>query len=1272
MDVQDVSMGILVVQNLHRIGKEMPSRSQVISSVAWKVGYAVLAPDCPPSLMHFVATNIPLRFRIPKVIDFVCQCIVDSSLGLQNRLALLTSIARETKLPEIWIDYIVPSIGPDDEKYRERVMRLLVDEELVEPLRMLLENFPDKLFAAAVLLPPECDETLPLAPPYDALRSFARNLTLPLRSDALGCSLATFNVFLEVIVESAIRQMEDNNLPLEESIVIMAAIVACGEERDKLVYPGLMEALVACYRIFENWPDKILLEQQKQSSDSYLRFLHGKFKLLTKRLRTEWKDDLRPCTETVVHAIKAFARLEMDGTFEHFAPLLGLRNFLLEPFPKKCLSSLTISLIQYVNTTNQVMLWRVQCAEAVLPHLPMVEGVQKLFVVLAKLRLNKGAWIPDLPQADISWQQLTSGVEPVSLPTSEYVSRIYLSIYATGFDDSHERAAAAIYTSLLVKDKSLLWPAAKFVNTFNARRALEVYLETVNRKDLPDNRLLLAKILCGHSVPNNVTRINFNKEDVLTVSYELQYQKRDKEAARLIIQPDLAQKFRIVSLRRIRKEFAPLERLVVKRRFDVLFWRTAAQDALNIPSNVDFWDVAETAQDKCQALLYLAENAKRASAGLGAALRCLELCQTEEIAPWLVSFLRKKCLTIIKEKYVSIGLVDWAVRYGWKLAELSGVIDLRDEEDTQLEFSQDDLLRITKECYEYLKGRAPLIRDYFGILELERIMARGDAKRLQAAAKKCLSRIWHAVNRTQYAPMHSFHAMISFISCIITPFCAFCTVRMIYEVRRVQNTLQSWPSAEVMQKILLKSSNRDTLVPNGGQFSACTCLLHVQEGIESFMDLVFVTRVFAATESNEQKICSWCIRLPVRTIAGFIERLNGILEINEKTAKQSLQKAETDDSDELRERFWNDRRNNDVQIENLVQELSDSMRWLTYLLAGIPAVGWSDALKMADDDPVVAMLICGFATAEDISCVKEFLQFDYDEEVILDKARKWNDAFPSTSFNQNNRYRNRVALFLDEEMCKLPVEMMKGVETTPFVRSIHHRIPPEFTSEASSGYYVLNPDGSLPRQDELLDLCKTTLQWQGRHLEEPTAREVYTNLSNTRVFLYAGHNAGERFISLEEIQKGPEKIASWNSSVLLMGCHTANTRKDGNNATFNPCFHYLIGGCPFVVGNLWGVLSNDCDSICKSVLKLWTVSNPKSGVTPHLDIALAMSRRAPKFRFLTGASAVCFGGMECGSTNTTLEPEQFRTPLQKRRNPSDIATPDSGETWLKTKIPRLV
>eukprot|EP00397_Hematodinium_sp_SG-2012_P000939 GEMP01000940.1.p1 GENE.GEMP01000940.1~~GEMP01000940.1.p1 ORF type:complete len:809 (+),score=151.61 GEMP01000940.1:96-2522(+) len=713
MGNNDPVLGSYVVKNLLRLA-EGSHRSVAILNAAWKVGYSYFSPKSPPALMHFMATTIPqVVLRDAKVLDFICQCIQEAALDLQNRLALLIPIARESKLPEIWENHIVARIPPDNEKFVNKVAKLLIAEELPVPLKQLYKHSPEKFFAASLSMPRKCDLVLP--EPYKQLRIFARTLALPKDMSVFRvCTYEAFDALLQGVVEEVKRQLEA--LPahgrvksISSTIDIAESVKCIGLERERAGKPGCVDSLVTCFRIMEklfevHGFDSMTYDNVKSRQDIWeVQFTKAAAKCAAEIMQGRTQLSVT----TRVSAINVFGRLGMDRCFESLCRLLD------EDFPTSVVPQITLSCIRFISScaaTNDVNLVQ-RCLESincVISTLPVFdENTQKLVATACKTYSRFDLWTP--PDASESWLDLPT--EHSAVAGKDKTNLAYLLCYESGVGGDNERGASALYNHLLHKDKRLIWPASSYVSADYAREGLLQFIDEYG-DEIPKHREVLARVMCGQRIPESFPSIgNFTvrldtldastlaliarassshkptkaskaqafrliyKNDVILVSHQLESQGRLHEAGLLarVETESVAERYRTVALMRDRKLFANLERATHPVSFDIAFWRMRAQEAFGIPTSVDcFWDLADTPMKKIRALLYIAKHDDTSGAGaLAAALKCLDLLNycIADINPMMYPTMRKDILKIIVQKYISVGLSDWAVRYGWNPEE---------------------------------------------------------------------------------------------------------------------------------------------------------------------------------------------------------------------------------------------------------------------------------------------------------------------------------------------------------------------------------------------------------------------------------------------------------------------------------------------------------------------------------------------------------------------------------------------------------------------------
>ncbi|OII77240.1 separase [Cryptosporidium andersoni] len=257
---------------------------------------------------------------------------------------------------------------------------------------------------------------------------------------------------------------------------------------------------------------------------------------------------------------------------------------------------------------------------------------------------------------------------------------------------------------------------------------------------------------------------------------------------------------------------------------------------------------------------------------------------------------------------------------------------------------------------------------------------------------------------------------------------------------------------------------------------------------------------------------------------------------------------------------------------------------------------------------------------------------------------------------------NPIILYLDPLFMNLPLEGLECNIVQPITRGVHpsislsnlrhfksklkHENSPYavFSCKQCNLFYCINPTGDLIQTENLIvPYLKSIFRFSnhsGISNFIPNPKDVLTNMSNKKsnLYLFCGHQAGEKFLPGEALEKGiPSTGENFNFTnaksnqiqvynlppALLIGCSSSRMRSYGSNECFCTPFHYLIGGSPFVLGILWDVTDHDIDLFTVSIFEIW--SDYKNEHSLSLLDAITISRNKCKLQLLNGNSCICFG-----------------------------------------------
>jgi separase len=226
-----------------------------------------------------------------------------------------------------------------------------------------------------------------------------------------------------------------------------------------------------------------------------------------------------------------------------------------------------------------------------------------------------------------------------------------------------------------------------------------------------------------------------------------------------------------------------------------------------------------------------------------------------------------------------------------------------------------------------------------------------------------------------------------------------------------------------------------------------------------------------------------------------------------------------------------------------------------------------------------------------------------------------------------------------------------------------------------SGTYMLNPSGDLTSTQATFarPLASLPPAWTSIEGRAPTEDEFAVALTRADLLLYFGHGSGAQYVRGRTIRRLAPRC---RAVTLLMGCSSASLADVGGFEPHGPVWNYMLAGSPAVVGTLWDVTDRDIDRYAGRLFEEWGVmprgtfaeDAPASGLAAKgakgkgkakaasgkgkgrkarggsdeedsdvsmddadaaqqasLVEAVARSRDACKFRYLTAAAVVVYG-----------------------------------------------
>ncbi|XP_058869042.1 separin-like [Acipenser ruthenus] len=248
-----------------------------------------------------------------------------------------------------------------------------------------------------------------------------------------------------------------------------------------------------------------------------------------------------------------------------------------------------------------------------------------------------------------------------------------------------------------------------------------------------------------------------------------------------------------------------------------------------------------------------------------------------------------------------------------------------------------------------------------------------------------------------------------------------------------------------------------------------------------------------------------------------------------------------------------------------------------------------------------------------------------------DEARVSLQAAVDRLKERTGESQGHVVLILDKDLQKLPWENIpslrsRSVSRLPSLRflvgytAIKEHCPGSVLTQGvnpSRAFYVLNPQANLPGTEERFrDWFSSVPGWEGVSGSAPSQERIQEALSTRDLYIYAGHGAGARFLSPQVLMK-----MGCHSVSLLFGCSSAALAVRGSLEGSGVVLHYLMAGCPLVLGNLWDVTDRDIDRFTKSLLQDWLDAGPGAPVMEHVIRA----REAPRLKHLIGAAPIVYG-----------------------------------------------
>ncbi|KAK6590501.1 separin (caspase fold protease) [Cryptosporidium xiaoi] len=241
-----------------------------------------------------------------------------------------------------------------------------------------------------------------------------------------------------------------------------------------------------------------------------------------------------------------------------------------------------------------------------------------------------------------------------------------------------------------------------------------------------------------------------------------------------------------------------------------------------------------------------------------------------------------------------------------------------------------------------------------------------------------------------------------------------------------------------------------------------------------------------------------------------------------------------------------------------------------------------------------------------------------------------------------------VIIFPDKLLMNIPIEGISELLLQPITRGLNSKVSMDnfiylmnkignkgnnkcLLAKMCNIYYFINPSGDLSDTEKIIVPAISKLFKEGNcigisnSIPQPVSMMNEININSTNLYLFCGHQAGEKFIKGESIERGITTSDSLGNEIfnfppsLLIGCSSSRIRSYETNDIFCTPLYYLIGGSPFILGALWDVTDQDIDRFTLSIFDNWFKSNLS------LLESITVSRRSCKLPLLNGSSCVCFG-----------------------------------------------
>lgn len=226
-----------------------------------------------------------------------------------------------------------------------------------------------------------------------------------------------------------------------------------------------------------------------------------------------------------------------------------------------------------------------------------------------------------------------------------------------------------------------------------------------------------------------------------------------------------------------------------------------------------------------------------------------------------------------------------------------------------------------------------------------------------------------------------------------------------------------------------------------------------------------------------------------------------------------------------------------------------------------------------------------------------------------------------------------------------PILRNKSVTRMPSIQMLtdllnnNNDLPEGKQIDTSKGYYVINPAGDLKRTEENFKTIFEDMHgWNGIVGDKPTETDIIQGISNSNLYIYAGHGGGEQYIKSKSIKKLENCCPT-----ILLGCSSGALKYEGVFEPYGTVYNYLLGGSPMVLANLWDVTDKDIDKFTISMFQKWELfvdydslksfslstcnddSTENNELPLNLSEAIRDSRDTCTLKYLNGAAPILYG-----------------------------------------------